>query len=391
VYDVAYPFVEGGGQRRLWEVGTRLADEGHTVDWVSFQSWEGAACKGNINGINYIGLPGYHGLYQKDGSRRRIEPLEFLFALWTSKIRFSDYDCIWSGQWPMAHFVWWLLWPRSIGTTRLVVDWWEIWGATWFRYSRLVGWLGYALERTLVKLLASRGTLVLVAPSALRKARLMSPDGNMELIHNGIDLDFFLRQEQIARTWDVVSLGRLKNHKRIDLLLYALDYLNRCHGLRLTTVIVGDGPEKDALMHLAEKLNLTKQVYFAGAVASNEDAYGFLRSSKVFVNPSTKEGGGSITVLEAFASGLPVLAFDCPDGIDPELVQDGFAGKLVRTVSSEALGDALREIFCDERQMRHLQAGALECSLDFDWAKISRSYYELFFCETKPSLNTLDK
>jgi len=46
---------------------------------------------------------------------------------------------------------------------------------------------------------------------------------------------------------------------------------------------VGDGPEKDALMHLAEKLNLTKQVYFAGAVASNEDAYGFLRSSKVFV------------------------------------------------------------------------------------------------------------
>lgn len=385
MYDVAYPFVEGGGQRRLWEVASRLATEDYSIDWICFQTWGGAAYQPNLHGINYIGLPGYRGLYEKDGTRRIAEPLEFLLALWKSKTQFSDYDCIWSGQWPMAHLVWWLLWPRSIGRARLVVDWWEIWGRTWFQYSRMAGWLGYCLEQLLVRGLASRGTLVLIAPNALRKARVMSPNGKCLLIHNGINLEYFSHQAQHSRTWDVVSLGRLKNHKRIDLLLRAMEYLNRHRDLRITALIVGDGPEKGALMQLATRLKLTNQVCFAGAVKSNEDAYSLLRSGKVFVNPSTKEGGGSITLLEAFASGLPVVAFDCVDGIDPELIHDGVAGKLVHPISAEALGEVLFEIFNDEGLMRRLAAGALSCSGQFDWSEIANSYREILFA-TSPTM-----
>ena len=43
VYDVSYPHVEGGGQRRLYEIARRLAEEGHEISWLCFKTWSGDA------------------------------------------------------------------------------------------------------------------------------------------------------------------------------------------------------------------------------------------------------------------------------------------------------------------------------------------------------------
>ena len=82
---MAYPFVKGGGQKRLWEVSTRLRKKGYEIDWICFKTWSGDEVLIK-NGIKYIGLPGFKGLYNKNGKRRKLEPLEFIFQLFKSEI-----------------------------------------------------------------------------------------------------------------------------------------------------------------------------------------------------------------------------------------------------------------------------------------------------------------
>jgi hypothetical protein len=102
VYDVSYPSIPGGGQRRLYEVGQRLAAYGFDVDWVCFDTWTPEVIAAG-HSINYIGLPGYKGLYSKNGGRRYLEPVEFLVALSRASLDLSRYDVVWSGQWPIGH------------------------------------------------------------------------------------------------------------------------------------------------------------------------------------------------------------------------------------------------------------------------------------------------
>ncbi len=363
----------------MYEVARRMKAQGYVVDWLCFQTWDGEPGLSDESGIRYIGLPGYRGLYREDGSRRGREPIEFLMAVLRSGFRFKDYDIIWSGQWPMLHLVWWMLFPWVLGRAKLVVDWWEIWGRTWFSYSRKFGLIGFFLEKFLLNRLPKAGTLVFIAPRAFMQARQLIPAGRLALINNGIDLAA-IKSAVPDPDWasDIVYLGRLKDHKRVDLLLLAQERLKVVHNCRISACIVGDGPEMAALKEMTASLGLEGQVRFAGAVASNRKVYEILLSSRIFVNPSIKEGGGSITLFEAFACGLPVVAFDCRDGIDPLLVGDGVSGKLVESVTGAALGDAIHELLVNPERLEALRKGALRASLQYDWDAITQEYEALF-------------
>jgi len=379
IYDVGYPFVEGGGQRRMHEVACRLIQRGYSIDWLCFKTWDGDNVVIGSSGIRYIGMDGYRGLYRKDGSRRRMEPIEFLFAFLGSDIKFGKYDFVWSGQWPMVHLLWFLIFSSKLVAAKLVVDWWEIWGDTWFKYSRALGLIGFFLEKQLLTRLSKFACIILISPDSHRTALNISPDGKFKLIHNGIDLNLIRGVSGVeVPVFDVVYLGRLKDHKRVDILIKAISLIGEIYGYKATALIVGDGPEYSRLVEMTNELNLSDQIKFSGSVSSNADAYKMLSSARIFVNPSTKEGGGSITLFEAFAVGLPVVAFRCKDGIDPELVGDGVSGKLINTVSPASLCDGLYELLVDPMQVAFLRKGALESAEKYDWRVIAEDYISVF-------------
>ncbi len=121
------------------------------------------------------------------------------------------------------------------------------------------------------------------------------------------------------------TVGRLDPVKNQVSLLQALAALRReqpalAGSLRL--VIAGDGPLRGALEQSAADLGVTDAVWFAGARSDTPD---ILRALDVFVLPSLNEGISN-TILEAMASGLPVIAGRT--GGNPELVQDGATGAL---------------------------------------------------------------
>ena len=85
-------------------------------------------------------------------------------------------------------------------------------------------------------------------------------------------------------------------------------------------MIVGNGPEKDNLEKLVVKLGLNSNVQFIDFIENDSGLYSLIKSSKVFVLPSTREGFG-IVAIEAAACGIPVVTIDHPENATKTLAK----------------------------------------------------------------------
>jgi glycosyltransferase involved in cell wall biosynthesis len=90
----------------------------------------------------------------------------------------------------------------------------------------------------------------------------------------------------------------------------------------LKLLIVGDGPERDSLLDLITELKLYNRVEFKPFTDSHDEIIGWMKSSRVFVIPSTREGFG-ITALEALACGIPVVTVNDPANAIRDLIKPG--------------------------------------------------------------------
>ncbi len=132
-----------------------------------------------------------------------------------------------------------------------------------------------------------------------------------------------------------LAVGRLSPEKGYDSLLAAFAIVLRdLPDARLT--ILGRGPEEETLRRLAQTLNISGQVEFKGFV---QDPYPFYVNADAFVQASLFEGFPN-ALVEAIASGTPVVATDCPGGT-VEIVIPRENGLLVPVSQSNELAAAM--------------------------------------------------
>jgi sugar transferase (PEP-CTERM/EpsH1 system associated) len=168
------------------------------------------------------------------------------------------------------------------------------------------------------------------------------------------------------------TVGRLTPVKDQQLLLLAVAHMRESDPAlrdRVRLLIVGDGPLRPLLTQLIEQLALQDIAWLAG---DRQDVPRLLQAMDVFVLPSLGEGISN-TVLEAMASGLPVIATAV--GGNVELVQDGYNGSLVPAGDHLALSKALAALLHDdsERVRRGANARQRVCER-FDWDRTVASY-----------------
>ncbi|MFF3334786.1 glycosyltransferase [Streptomyces sp. NPDC002888] len=166
---------------------------------------------------------------------------------------------------------------------------------------------------------------VAVSPTvADRLKRWGVPAPRIEVVPNGIDLDRFrFDQERRERTrrrlglpegaWVVGGVGRLARGKRFAVLIRALTLLPDDHWL----LLVGGGPEEHVLRRLAHEAGVADRVLFTGERpyapdgSHGPDLPSLTSAMDLLASPSTEEAFG-MAVVEALASGLPVLYASCP-------------------------------------------------------------------------------
>lgn len=192
------------------------------------------------------------------------------------------------------------------------------------------------------------------------------PSAAVRVIPCGIDPPRVAPRPIAARPVRVVYLGRLEPYKRIDLVLEAMArVLARVPDAELA--IIGRGSDRPRLERLAEDLGIAPRTRFTGFVDDAERDR-LLADARLCVCASRKEGWG-LTVIEANALGVPVVATDVPglrDSVRHDetgwLVSDGPAELLARR-----LADAIAHLLADERRLARLSAGGLAWSRHFDW------------------------
>lgn len=373
VYDVAYPFVEGGGQKRMFEVASRLAASGWNITWYTLHTWDGPATI-KAHGINYRGLAGDTNFYTESGRRSIQQALSFGRATWMARSEIRRHPVLWCGQWPYFHLF--ALAPRYSGT--LVVDWWETWGDHWYEYLGAAGLVGKIIESAAARLLSRLGVLVAVTPIGRSDVlRAGARPEKVAVIPNGISLGEIQRVPAANEGTDIVYAGRLKDHKNVDHIVRALAILRDQYELPLTASIVGDGPAREQLETLTQQLSLEVSIKFHGALPTAA-MLAVVKSASVFVHPSTKEGGGSITLIEANACGIPVVIYRHPNGIDPSLIEIGVNGWVEDEVTPSALAARLHAIMRDRVALSRMRNDCESHARESDWATLAGRYETLF-------------
>jgi len=210
-------------------------------------------------------------------------------------------------------------------------------------------------------------------------ARLCMRDGmaaaRVRTIWNGIDRErFSLPPAGVHSVADrpAVYVGRLTREKDTATLLRAsVEVIARCPSFRLA--IAGSGPCAAELVDLAHDLGIAEHVRFLGEV---RDIAGLLHSASLFVLPSLTEGI-PLTVLEAMACGLPVVATRV--GGVPEAVTDGTTGVIVEPGHVAELAAALLHVYQHPATARDMgRAGHERVRQFFDVRTMVSGYESLY-------------
>jgi 1,2-diacylglycerol 3-alpha-glucosyltransferase len=185
----------------------------------------------------------------------------------------------------------------------------------------------------------------LMVPSASLLDMVMKyqPTCPVTIQPHGMELDMFKNAAPLERgvfgftDKDVILIyvGRLGPEKNLDFLLETFEQVSLvCKNARL--LLVGDGPIKSSLEDWVGKHNLGEKFFFTGMISHDEIAP-YYATADIFVTSSTSETFG-LTVVEAMASGLPVVGIQSP-GISDAVVdgQTGFVTSQQLDVFSEKL------------------------------------------------------
>ncbi len=176
------------------------------------------------------------------------------------------------------------------------------------------------------------------------------PESKIQVIHNPIDVTRICRlaRQEVDHPWIkqkkaplVVAVGRLVRVKGFDLLIHAFAELPDQLDTRL--MIIGDGPERAALQHLAKRLGLEQRVTFVGF---QQNPWKFMKRADCLALSSRTEGLPMV-IGEALALELPVIATDCSHGVR-EYLEESRYGMIVPPNDASALAEGIRELLRNE-------------------------------------------
>ena len=219
--------------------------------------------------------------------------------------------------------------------------------------------------------------MVSVSNGLRDQAHQLSPDVAIDVITNAIDLSMFTPplQRPANNAPRLIYVGRLTPAKNPALLLDVLTVLQTMGAPPVLLEFVGEGDQRSRLEALVIEKNLTRQVTFSGWVDRGSLPKHY-HQADIFVTATTWEGMPN-TVLEAMATGLPIIGTQAP-GME-QLISDGRNGYLVPPNDAQTMADRLGRLLNNPDDRRRMGRESRKIAeRQFSWEHIAAQYVEVY-------------
>ena len=219
------------------------------------------------------------------------------------------------------------------------------------------------LEAKVMPLVYRNNRVITVSESSKKEIvnLKLAKSADVEIVHPGIESEKFYVSKKTAYP-SFLCLGRLKPYKNIDIAIKAFAKVAATHP-EAQLAIIGEGEMLDTLRNLAVRLKIQDNVTFYGKISDQDKAI-LLSQSWVVVQPSQLEGWG-ITVIEANASGTPVIASNVA-GLRDSILDD-LTGTLVKPKNIDAFAAAMNDCIGDKLTRAAMLKAAYAWSHNFNW------------------------
>ena len=339
VYDCLFPYTVGGGERWYRNLADRLAADGHEVDYLTLRQWP----RGNHGeagaGVRVVPVGPRMPLYGRGGRRRILPPLVFgAGVLWHLLRHGRRYDVVDTSAFPYFSLLAAAL-IRPLCRYKVVVDWFEVWSRSYWR--EYLGPIGGPVG-ALVQRLCARVPQHAFCLSHMHAARLREEGLRGEVtVLRGLYTGSTLAETPNAAEPVVLFAGRLIPEKRVTLAVAAIDAAARSDPA-VTGVVLGDGPDRGALLSEIEQRRLNGRVAAPG-FAPSEELERLMRSALCMLVTSRREGYG-LVVVEAAAHGTPSVVVAGGDHAATELIEEGKNGTIADSDDPEVIAAAILRV-----------------------------------------------
>ena len=215
--------------------------------------------------------------------------------------------------------------------------------------------------------------LVACSEGLKNRALKFMPSAEIDVIPNGVDLERFRPSEphQEQQTIRLLTVGRLSVTKRVEILIDAADILSR-QGCQILLKIVGGGQTRQKLKQIVNEKNLDNIIEITGRIDA-ENMPQVYQQNDIFISASKLEGMSN-AMLEAMASGLPIIAARC-EGTEELIAENGL---VIENATAEEIAKAIKKLI-DDRQLRNqMSIAARQQAQQFTWGRIAEKYLNIY-------------
>lgn len=193
------------------------------------------------------------------------------------------------------------------------------------------------------------------------------------ILPNSLNPDFIRPRYEGQREKRIVAVGRLDANKNHEMMIRAFATLRERYP-EYTLTIYGEGELRSFLEDLTQKLRVADRVSLAGVIP---DVAAQIERAALFLLTSYSEGVSN-ALIEALATGLPVIATDVPSGGTVELVTDGINGLIIPAGDQRALETAMDRLLGDPAYADGLGREAVKIQERLAPERVNRLWQEFF-------------
>jgi len=215
----------------------------------------------------------------------------------------------------------------------------------------------------------------LVACSEGLKNRALNflPTVAIDVIPNGVELDRFSPAEttKSSEVLRLLTVGRLSVIKRVEMLIDMVQILHR-DGCQVHLTIVGGGQMEQQLRQMVAEKNLSNIIEITGRL-DPEKMPQVYQQNDIFVSASMQEGMSN-AMLEAMASGLPIVTTRC-EGVE-ELIKDN--GIIVDKAQADQIAKAIKRLAEAAESRKEISVAARKQAEKFSWPQVAEQYLSCY-------------